>query len=51
MILGHGGLELRARAHIVLAKCHLADPKFSGTLQYLVFHYVDKLTLICSIRC
>ncbi|EES02737.1 anaphase-promoting complex subunit 5 [Sorghum bicolor] len=29
MILGHGGLELRARAHIVLAKCHLADPKFS----------------------
>jgi hypothetical protein len=30
MILGHGGLELRARAHIVLAKCHLFDPKFSG---------------------
>ncbi|KAK3140293.1 hypothetical protein QOZ80_5AG0398850 [Eleusine coracana subsp. coracana] len=29
MILGHGGLELRARAHIVLAKCHLCDPKFS----------------------
>ncbi|KAF8763007.1 hypothetical protein HU200_008855 [Digitaria exilis] len=29
MILGHGGLELRARAHIVLAKCHLSDPKFS----------------------
>ncbi|CAD6239004.1 unnamed protein product [Miscanthus lutarioriparius] len=29
MILGHGGLELRTRAHIVLAKCHLADPKFS----------------------
>uniref|UniRef100_A0A0D9Y1J5 Anaphase-promoting complex subunit 5 n=1 Tax=Leersia perrieri TaxID=77586 RepID=A0A0D9Y1J5_9ORYZ len=29
MILGHGGLELRARAHIVLAKCYLSDPKFS----------------------
>ncbi|CAM0948641.1 unnamed protein product [Alopecurus aequalis] len=29
MILGHGGLELRARAHIVLAKCHLTDPEFS----------------------
>ncbi|XP_062202653.1 anaphase-promoting complex subunit 5 isoform X2 [Phragmites australis] len=29
MILGHAGLELRARAHIVLAKCHLFDPKFS----------------------
>ncbi|RLN00799.1 anaphase-promoting complex subunit 5 [Panicum miliaceum] len=29
MILGHGGLELCARAHIVLAKCHLSDPKFS----------------------
>ncbi|KAL6622673.1 hypothetical protein ACP70R_032556 [Stipagrostis hirtigluma subsp. patula] len=29
MILGHGGVELRARAHIVLAKCHLSDPKFS----------------------
>ncbi|TVU48911.1 hypothetical protein EJB05_00195, partial [Eragrostis curvula] len=28
MILGHGGLELRARAHIVLAKCHLFDPNF-----------------------
>ncbi|XP_006650311.2 anaphase-promoting complex subunit 5 isoform X1 [Oryza brachyantha] len=29
MIHGHGGLELRARAHIVLAKCYLSDPKFS----------------------
>lgn len=29
MILGHGGLELRARAHVVLAKCHLSDLKFS----------------------
>jgi len=29
IILGHGGLELCARAHIVLAKCHLSDPKFS----------------------
>ncbi|KAL6847165.1 hypothetical protein ACP4OV_023018 [Aristida adscensionis] len=29
MVLGHGGVELRARAHIVLAKCHFSDPKFS----------------------
>ncbi|CAI9090028.1 OLC1v1024711C1 [Oldenlandia corymbosa var. corymbosa] len=29
MILGHGGLELRARAHITEAKCYLADPSFS----------------------
>lgn len=32
MILGHGGLELSARAHIVEAKCYLSDPKFSGML-------------------
>ncbi|KAL5573105.1 hypothetical protein UlMin_022702 [Ulmus minor] len=29
MILGHGGLELRARAYIVEAKCYLCDPNFS----------------------
>ncbi|XP_078178031.1 anaphase-promoting complex subunit isoform X2 [Carex rostrata] len=29
MILGHGGLELRARANIALAKCYLSDPTFS----------------------
>ncbi|XP_074576741.1 anaphase-promoting complex subunit 5 isoform X2 [Curcuma longa] len=29
MILGHGGLELRARANIALAKCLLSDPSFS----------------------
>ncbi|XP_072988886.1 anaphase-promoting complex subunit 5 [Typha latifolia] len=29
MILGHGGLELRARANIVVAKCYLSDPNFS----------------------
>uniref|UniRef100_A0A0A9ABY9 Uncharacterized protein n=1 Tax=Arundo donax TaxID=35708 RepID=A0A0A9ABY9_ARUDO len=34
MILGHGGLELRARAHIVLAKCHLFDPKYSVSEDY-----------------
>ncbi|KAJ6846715.1 anaphase-promoting complex subunit 5 isoform X1 [Iris pallida] len=28
-ILGHGGLELRARANITLAKCYLSDPCFS----------------------
>lgn len=31
MILGHGGLELRARASIALVKCHLCDPSFSGS--------------------
>ncbi|XP_010522058.1 PREDICTED: anaphase-promoting complex subunit 5 [Tarenaya hassleriana] len=29
MILGHGGLELRARAYIFEAKCYLSDPSFS----------------------
>ncbi|KAK9285753.1 hypothetical protein L1049_024953 [Liquidambar formosana] len=29
MILGHGGLELRARAYIAEAKCYLSDPSFS----------------------
>lgn len=30
MILGHGGLELRARAYIFEANCYLSDPSFSG---------------------
>ncbi|XP_068654610.1 anaphase-promoting complex subunit 5 [Aristolochia californica] len=29
LILGHGGLELRARANIAVAKCYLSDPKFA----------------------
>ncbi|KAM7278780.1 hypothetical protein ACFE04_005914 [Oxalis oulophora] len=29
MILGHGGLELRARAYIAEAKCYLSDSSFS----------------------
>ncbi|XP_022142793.1 anaphase-promoting complex subunit 5 [Momordica charantia] len=29
MILGHGGLELRARAFIAEAKCYLCSPRFS----------------------
>ncbi|KNA12941.1 hypothetical protein SOVF_121710 [Spinacia oleracea] len=29
MVLGHGGLELRARAHIIEAKCHLSDASYS----------------------
>lgn len=28
MILGHGGLQLRARANITLAKCYLSDPTY-----------------------
>lgn len=31
MILGHGGLELRARAFIAEVKCYLCSPSFSGT--------------------
>lgn len=34
MILGHGGLELRARAHIAEAKCHLSDASFSGIFYF-----------------
>lgn len=29
MILGHGGLELQARAQITEAKCYLSDPSYS----------------------
>ncbi|KDP35516.1 hypothetical protein JCGZ_08954 [Jatropha curcas] len=29
MVLGHGGLELRARARIAEAKCYLSDPSYS----------------------
>ncbi|KAJ9707253.1 hypothetical protein PVL29_002305 [Vitis rotundifolia] len=29
MILGHGGLELRARAYIAEARCYLSNPSFS----------------------
>ena len=36
MILGHGGLELRARAYIAEAKCYLSDPSFSGTNHYIL---------------
>jgi hypothetical protein len=38
MILGHGGLELRARAYIAEAKCYLSDTSFSGILGLSVFH-------------
>jgi len=31
MILGHGGLELQARAQITEAKCYLSDPSYSGS--------------------
>ena len=36
MILGHGGLELRARAYIFEANCYLSDPSFSGSFCCLV---------------
>lgn len=41
MILGHGGLELRARAYIAEAKCYLSDPSFSGW----IFHFFFSLNL------
>lgn len=41
MILGQGGLELRARAFIVEAKCHLSDPSFSG--KSTISNFVNRL--------
>ena len=37
MILGHGGLELHARAYIAEAKCYLSNPSFSGTWYFLMY--------------
>ncbi|KAL8139906.1 hypothetical protein V2J09_005927 [Rumex salicifolius] len=44
MILGHGGLELRARAHILEAKCYLSDDSHSED-QNLV---IDPLLQACE---
>lgn len=41
MILGHGGLELRARANIALAKCYLSDPTFSSISLPRHFHFIS----------
>ncbi len=30
IVLGHGGLELRARTNLAVAHCHLSNPSFSG---------------------
>lgn len=30
MVLGHGGLELRARTNLALARCYLSDPSFAA---------------------
>ncbi|CAF2314953.1 unnamed protein product [Brassica napus] len=42
MILGHGGLELRARAYIFEANCNLSDPSFSVS--------TDSDTVLDSLR-
>ncbi|CAH8251380.1 unnamed protein product [Arabidopsis lyrata] len=42
MILGHGGLELRARAYISEANCYLSDPSFSVS--------TDSDTVLDSLR-
>ncbi|XP_024008130.1 anaphase-promoting complex subunit 5 isoform X2 [Eutrema salsugineum] len=42
MILGHGGLELRARAYIFEANCYLSDPSFSVS--------TDSETVLDSLR-
>lgn len=34
MVLGHGGLELRARTNLAVAQCHLIDPSFEGCVLY-----------------
>lgn len=42
MILGHGGLELCARARIAEAKCYLSDRSYSGsTLFFFVLFLYD----------
>ena len=33
MVLGYGGLELRARTNLALARCYLSDPSFSAEIQ------------------
>lgn len=40
MILGHGGLELRARAYIFEANCYLSDPSSSGS--FCVLYCFDE---------
>ncbi|EOA36043.1 hypothetical protein CARUB_v10008254mg [Capsella rubella] len=42
MILGHGGLELRARAYIFEANCYLSDPSYSVS--------TDSDTILDSLR-
>lgn len=39
MIFGHGGLELRSRANIAVAKCYLSDSQFSGYTLFLGFEF------------
>lgn len=44
IILGHGGLELRARANIAVAKCCLSDPSFSGNVTSVsLYSFVKQL--------
>ncbi|CAN8306087.1 unnamed protein product [Cochlearia groenlandica] len=43
MILGHGGLELRARAYIFEANCYLSDPSFSDTVMDSLRQASDEL--------
>lgn len=38
MVLGHGGLELRARTYLAVAQCHLTDPSFEGCAQYYLLY-------------
>jgi hypothetical protein len=33
IVLGHGGLELRARTNLAVARCHLSNPSFSVKLK------------------
>lgn len=52
LILGHGGLELCARAYILEAKCYLADASFLGTfvcLSSLLLHICLLESRECNI--
>lgn len=50
IILGHGGLELCARANIAVAKCCLSDPSFSGNVTSVsLYSFVKQLVIKKSI--
>lgn len=46
MVRGHGGIHLRARANLAVARCYLSSPSFSGLARgFLDFFDVGVLQL------